>query len=154
MDTLEAAILATTVTQGFEHGRLWPALRDLRRGHARTLGLGGVILCDDDRVIYALEGSSRYLDRFGQMLDASPCETAPQLLWRQAIPHRTYPTMTLASPVLGAGERQRLRRELSLSPGDPNILPTFLTWLALRQAEAAISGHSERFLAFEEPFPP
>lgn len=154
MDALETAILATTVTADFERSGFWPALRDLRRGHARTLGLGGLILCNDHRVVYALEGSSRYLDRFMQMLDASPCETDPTLLVRKAVTQRAYPTLTLISPVLTEGERAGLRRELALPPGEQSVLPTLLTWLSLRQAEASASGHSERYLAFEDPFPP
>ena len=135
---LEAAILVTSVEQDFETGRLWPALRDLRKGHARTLGLAGVILCDANRVMYGLEGSGQYLDRFTQMLEDSPCEVDVQLLLRRPIAQRTYRAPALLAPTLAKEERTWLREELDDTASDLTTLPTFLTWLALRQAETIV----------------
>lgn len=151
---LEAAILVTRVEQDFETGRLWPALRDLRKGHARTLGLSGVILCDANRVMYGLEGSSQYLDRFTQMLEESPCEAAVQLLLRRPIAQRTYRAPALLAPTLAKEERTWLREELDHSASDLTTLPTFLTWLALRQAETIVGGYGHGLMGPADSFPP
>lgn len=150
---LEAAILVTSVEQDFETGRLWPALRDLRKGHARTLGLAGVILCDANRVMYGLEGSSQYLDRFTQMLEDSPCESGARLLLRRPIVQRTYRAHALLAPTLAKEERTWLRDELDDSGSDLTTLPTFLTWLALRQAETIVGGYGDGVMAPSDAFP-
>lgn len=150
---LEAAILVTSVEQDFETGRLWPALRDLRKGHARTLGLAGVILCDANRVMYGLEGIGQYLDRFTQMLEDSPCEVDVQLLLRRPIAQRTYRAPALLAPTLAKEERTWLREELDDTASDLTTLPTFLTWLALRQAETIVGGYGDGLMAPADSFP-
>lgn len=151
---LEAAILVTTVEQDFEAGRLWPALRDLRKAHARTLGLTGVVLCHANRVIYGLEGSSQYLDRFSKMLEDSPCEVELQPLLRRPIIQRTYRAHALLAPTLAKEERAWLRQELEDTGSDLTTLPTFLTWLALRQAEIIVGGYGHGLVGPIDAFPP
>lgn len=151
---LEAAILVTSVEQDFEAGRIWPALRDLRKGHAKTLGLAGVILCDANRVMYGLEGSGQYLDRFTKMLEESPCEVDLQLLLRRPIVQRTYRSQALLAPTLAKEERAWLRQELDGTGSDLTTLPTFLTWLALRQAEMIVGGYGHGLVDPIDAFPP
>ncbi len=151
---LEAAIIITRVEQDFGAGRLWPALRDLRKGHARTLGLAGVILCDANYVMYGLEGGGRYLDHFKRMLEDSPCEVDVRLLSRRSILQRTYRAPALLAPTLAKEERAWLRQELGHADSDLTTLPTFLTWLALRQAEVIVGGYGHGLLGTIDAFPP
>lgn len=152
--TLETAILVTKVDQDFENSRIWRALRDLRKGHARTLGLSGIIICDANRVMYGVDGAGVYLERFAQMLEESPCETDTQLLLRRQITHRTYQMPTLMAPTLARQERLWLRRQLSNDTSNPAALPAFLSWLAARQTETIFGACGDGPVDPADTFPP
>lgn len=139
----DTAILTTRTGEGFSADRHWPAVRDMRRGHARTLGLKGVILLESDTILYGVEGGARDIDRFIQMVGASPCESSLRLVSRCSEPRRVYLRPTLIAPRLLARERSWLHETLAAELPDAAALSTFLTWLALQEAEAEIGdlGH-------------
>lgn len=132
----ETAILVTGVRENFSSDGHWPAVRDMRRGHARTLGLAGVILLQGDAILYGVEGGPRDVDRFVQMLGVSPCETPPRVLRRRGGAERVYRYPALVTPRLLPRERAWIAAELDRPAPDVVTLSALLSWLALRQVEA------------------
>lgn len=109
---LQSAVFLTRPPSGFAQGARWPALIDMRRDQARSLGLAGVAVSVDDIIIYAMEGSPGALDGFLQLLGASPCETASTEAWRQTVQFRIHRVLALSQPPLRPDETAVLRRAI------------------------------------------
>ena len=131
---LQSAVFLTRSPSGFAQSARWPALIDMRRDQARSLGLAGVAASVDDVIIYAMEGSPGALEGFLQLLGASPCETAPMQAWRQTVQFRIHRVLALSHPLLRPDETAVLQR--AIDPAHPRYadIPPLLGAAALHWA--------------------
>lgn len=109
---LQSAVFLARPPSGFMTSARWPALTDMRRDQARSLGLAGVMVGIDDEIIYAVEGCPSALDDFVRLLGVSPCQAVTREVWRETVRFRVQRVLALSQPLLTPDETLTLRRAL------------------------------------------
>jgi len=112
LDVLQSAVFLARPPSGFMSSSRWPALTDMRRDQARSLGLAGVMVGIDEEIIYAVEGCPSAVDDFVRLLGVSPCQAVTREVWRETVRFRVQRVLALSQPVLTPGETLALRRAL------------------------------------------
>lgn len=136
----ENALIISRLVQAMGDEIRRRAFRDLRRGHARTTRLTGVMVIVGEHVVQSVEGRSDDLAMFERMLGASPCETGLRVLLRASIVRPAPRLPDLLTPLLTAGEHAWTARQCVAAWPDVVSLSSLLAWAGARDVEMRLGG--------------
>ena len=113
----------------------WPDIRRFVSAKARRGGLSGALIFSGGGLC-GVEGAPAAVARFQDVITEAP-HVLTSLLWSKAsTERRLFSTPGLVSPLLRPAETAWLEAAMQRQPRDGARLLAFLSWTALRQAEA------------------
>ncbi len=135
---------------------VWPDICRFVSAKARRGGLSGALIFSGGGGLCGVEGAPAAVARFQDVITEAP-HVLTSLLWRKAsTERRLFSTPGLVSPLLRPAETAWLETAMQRQPCDGARLLAFLSWTALRQAEAdsgvvgSVAALAETWSPFEE----